>query len=178
MFEVRTPQKRIKKLDEISTVRVRLRKLNTSFKPNTQTHEHKLRSNFHLIFFFFFSPIHLLKCNTNFVCTRMQQHGFNLPKYNNNNEKIAYTKFMAFAPLYHTLRWRRGDVNKFIFPFHCEIQTKLVPHTPNTHTVVIDYPKDESGISSTGRFEMVFEKDFSWIENGLLPYRFSHESHW
>lgn len=43
------------------------------------------------------------------------QYGFNLQ----NTKKIAYTKFMAFAPLYHTLR-----CGKFIY-LPC---TKLVPH--------------------------------------------------
>ncbi|XP_063710021.1 tubulin glycylase 3B-like [Culicoides brevitarsis] len=42
--------------------------------------------------------------------------------------------------------------------------------------VVIDYAKDET--SSTGRFEMIFEKDYSWIDTALMPYRFSLDSNW
>lgn len=44
------------------------------------------------------------------------------------------------------------------------------------YSVVIDYPKDEDNVS-TGRFELVYEKDFTWIGNPeIFPYQFPHES--
>lgn len=109
------------------------------------------------------------------MCTRMQQHGFNLPNTTTTTTKKSRTQNLWLSRLF-IIHYGGGAAMWINLSFLSIVKYK--PNWYRTHTVVIDYPKDESGISSTGRFEMVFEKDFSWIENGLLPYRFSHESHW
>lgn len=44
---------------------------------------------------------------------------------------------MAFAPLYHTLRWRRGGVNKFFHHSYKQKITKLVPKLTRTQLLSI-----------------------------------------
>uniref|UniRef100_A0A336N0Z8 CSON008287 protein n=1 Tax=Culicoides sonorensis TaxID=179676 RepID=A0A336N0Z8_CULSO len=67
----------------------------------------------------------------------------------------------------------RSPSMEYYTPIHVKVLEEVLS---DLIKVVIDYPKDESSLSSTGRFEMIYEKDFSWIGNGLLPYQFSNES--
>lgn len=77
----------------------------------------------------------------------------------------------------HKIYGFRGSLSNDDWKIYLPNLTKYCNKKFNIHlyifTVVIDYPQDELG-TSTGRFEMVYEKDFSWIGNGLLPYQFSH----